>query len=60
MHPKPHSGFHDTIINIWASSILQDDRDRVDIHLCWTYYVAEVHHSHCYTDLRFPLPMEWS
>jgi len=33
---------NDMIVNIWASNIPRDDRNRVDTHRSSTYYVAEV------------------
>ena len=39
---------NDTAVNIWASLILRDDRNRVDTRLSSTYHIAELHNNHCW------------
>lgn len=49
---RPHVDIlrcNDTVVNIWASTTLRDDRNRVDLHLVPTYYVAGLETNHCYT-----------
>jgi len=34
---------NDTIVNIWASNILRDDRNRIDTHRSSTYPISGLH-----------------
>jgi len=38
---------NDTIVDIWASNILRDDRNRVDARRSSAYYVAKGHNNRC-------------
>jgi hypothetical protein len=38
---------NDGIINLWASTILRDDRNRVDTCHSSTYYIAGLRDNHC-------------
>jgi len=45
----PHVGivpYNDTVVSIWTSHIVRDDRNRVDTRHSSTYYVAELHNNH--------------
>ena len=47
---RPHVDIlprNDTLFNIWAFTILRDDRHRVDTRCYSTYYVAESRNKHC-------------
>jgi len=35
------------IVDIWASNMSRDDRNRIARRCSWTYYVAELHNNHC-------------
>lgn len=51
----PHVGivpYNDTVVSIWTSNILRDDRNRVDTRRSSTYYVVELHNNHCYVAAR--------
>jgi len=37
---------NDTIVDIWTSHILRDDRNRVDTHRSSTYHVTELRDNH--------------
>ncbi len=47
---RPHLDIlpcNDMTVDIWASNILRDDRNRVDRRRSSTYYVAELQNNHC-------------
>jgi len=37
---------NDTVVSIWTSHILRDDRNRVDTRRSSAYYVGELHNDH--------------